>query len=745
MRMAQWRCSWVRAGVLLALCCALLQPAGAATSGVPADHPKIGLALSGGGARGAAHVGVLRVLEEMRIPIDYIAGTSMGSIIGGLYASGMTPDEIETALETMDWEHIFDDAPPRAERSFRRKRDDDLYLVKAKPGISDQGELKFPTGAVQGQKFALVLRELTLPITTLTDFDRLHIPFRAVASDISNGHSVVLGSGDLVAAMRASMAVPGAFAAVDIDGRLLVDGGITNNLPIDVVRDMGADIVIAVDISTPYMPAEEVNNLFKITAQLTSIMTRTNVEQRLATLTDRDILIVPDLGDLSSSDFERAAEAVLSGRAAADAHRAALARLALSGSAYREHLAARAARPSPQPPVVDFVRIENDSPVADGVIRARLRQGIGVPLERQQLDEDIGRIYGLELFQTVRYDLVEEDGKTGLVVVAQARRWGPNYLQLGLQMNSDMDGGNAFNLGAAYLRTAINPLGGELRLGLQLGEEPSVGGDWHQPLDVLSRYFVASALRYGMRSVDVFDGRDDRVAEYRVSETALLVAMGREFDVYGEGRVGYRYRTGDVELRTGAPDLAEFDYTTADLYARVALDRLDNYNFPEQGSLASFEYAFAREAFGGDADFDQLTARGSYFTTLGAGHVLGAAGLLGMTLNGDADVQNRYRLGGFLSLSGFSQDALSGQQAGTLTAIYYRRFKIFPFLSWYAGGSLEYGGVWEEQGDLFDDGIAAGSLFLGADTPIGPAYLGYGHAEGGHNSIFFYLGRPFFR
>ena len=222
-----------------------------------AQRPKIGLALSGGGARGAAHVGVLRVLEELRIPVDYIAGTSMGSIIAGLYASGMTLDQIEHALVTMDWEHIFDDDPPREELSFRRKRDDDLYLVKAKPGIRD-GELKFPAGLIQGQKFDLALRELTLPVAAVKDFDRLTIPFRAVASDIGTGQPVVLASGDLAKAMRASMAVPGAFAPAQIDGRVLVDGGITNNLPVSVVRDMGADIVIAVDISTPLASPDEV-------------------------------------------------------------------------------------------------------------------------------------------------------------------------------------------------------------------------------------------------------------------------------------------------------------------------------------------------------------------------------------------------------------------------------------------------------------------------------------------------------
>lgn len=728
----------------LLILCVLAAPQ-AAFAESAAERPKIGLALSGGGARGAAHVGVLKVLEEMRVPIDYIAGTSMGSVIGGLYASGMTPEQIATALETMDWEHIFDDDPPRKDRSFRRKRDDDLYLVNAKPGISDDGELKFPSGAIQGQKFVLALRELTLPISTVTDFDRLYIPFRAVASNIGTGQRVVLGSGDLATAMRASMAVPGAFAATEIDGQLLVDGGITDNLPIDVVREMGADIIIAVDISTPYMPAEDVTNLFQITSQLTTIMTRQNVEQRLATLTDRDILIVPDLGDISSGDFTHATKAIPPGRKAAEAQHGELARLSLSEAAYQAHLAVRAARPPDAPPVVHFLRIENDSSVSDGMIRDRLHQQIGAPLDREQLENDIGSIYGLELFQSVSYDVIEEDGQTGLLVNANARKWGPNYLQFGVELTSDGDGQNTFNLGFAYLRTAINELNGEMRLGLQLGEEPRIAGDWYQPLDTLSRYFVTTGLSYGARNVDVFNGKGDRLAEFRVDETRLELAAGREFSVFGEGRLGYRYRTGDVKVRTGAPGLPEFDYDTGEVYARLSLDRLDNFNFPESGGLGMLEYAAARDELGSDTDFDQMTARASRFMTLGDGHVIGLGGLVETTLDGEAAIQDRYRLGGFLNLSGFTQDSLSGQQAAVLAAIYYRRFRPMPFLSWYIGGSAEYGGVWEDNNDIGDDGIASGSLFLGADTPIGPLYVGYGHAEAGNNAVFFYLGRPFFQ
>jgi NTE family protein len=734
---------WLRwlAGLML-LCCASLPVVNAAeTATVQAERPKIGLALSGGGARGAAHVGVLRVLEEMRVPIDYIAGTSMGSIIAGLYASGMTPDEIADALKTMDWEHIFNDKPPREERSFHRKRDDDLYLVKAKPGYSD-GEIKLPSGLIQGQKFDLALRKLALRASNINDFDRLPIPFRAVASDIGTGESVVLREGDIALAMRASMAVPGAFAATVIDGRTLVDGGITNNLPISVVRDMGADIVIAVDISTPLMKPEDVRNVLKITEQLAGIMTRSNTELQIATLTDRDVLIVPDLLDITSGDFIRAGEAVAAGHVAADKQRADLARLSLSEADYRTHLAARG-QPVPTEPVVHFVRVENHSRVADGMISERLHIQEGQPLDTVQLEKDIGNIYGLELFENVGYSVLEEDGRTGVVVTAREKSWGPDYLQFGLALTGDARGDNTYNFGLSYLKTAINPRGGELRFAAQVGSEPLIGVDWYQPLDYTSRYFIEPKALYQTRTFTQYSPSGKKLSQYRVNSSLLELGAGREVSVYGEVRAGYRLASGKIDLEVGDPSLPEGDFDSGSVFGRIWVDRLDEAYFPSRGYNAKVEYELLREDFGNDGDLDQLESNASYFHTFGK-HTFGLAGLFNTTLDGDAAIQDRFRLGGFLNLSGYDQDAISGQHSAMIAALYYRRFTQLKLLPWYIGGSLEYGNVWEDRGDMsWDSGIAAGSLFLGADTPIGPLYLGYGHAEQGRNSAFMYLGKTF--
>jgi NTE family protein len=714
---------------------------GEEAAGAPLERPRIGLALSGGGARGAAHVGVLRVLEELRVPVDYIAGTSMGSIIGGLYASGMTPDQIETALKDMDWDHVFNDRPPRIDRPFRRKRDDDLYLVKAKPGFNN-GQLMFPSGAIQGQKFDLALRQLVRHASTVSDFDELSIPFRAVASDIGTGQAVILASGDLAMAMRASMAVPGAFAATEIDGRVLVDGGITNNLPINVVRDMGADIVIAIDISTPLAPAENVRNMLQITAQLTSIMTRANAELQIASLTERDVLLIPDLGLIGSGDFNLAVEAVETGRVAAEAQRERLAELGLSATDFQAHVTARRSPPEARE-VVDFVRIVNNSRIADEMIRVRINQPVGEPLDVARLEADISRLYGLELFQTVHYDFVDEDGKSGIEITANERSWGPNYLQFGVALSNDFSGDNRYNMGVGYLRTAINPLNGELRFGLQVGEDPILGANWYQPLDYASNYFVESRLRAERRNVSVFDDGGNNFAEYRVSEVGAELSGGRNLGVLAEARVGLRRTTGDVDVRVGSPDLPEFDFESGSLYGRLMFDSLDNVLFPTSGALALAEYNLYREALGSDDNLEQLRSRLSFLTSVGA-HTVGVGARFNTTTAGDAAIQNRFRTGGFLELSGLPQDSLSGEHTALVQAIYYRRAPLIPYFQWYVGSSLELGNAWESRDDIsVSSAILNGSVFLGLETPLGPLYLGYGLAEGGRSSAFFYLGKTF--
>jgi NTE family protein len=705
-----------------------------------AGRPRIGLVLAGGGARGAAHVGLLKVIEELRIPIDYVAGTSMGSIVGGLYASGMSPEEIQQAMLAIDWDAIFDDAPPRQDRSFRRKTDDDLYLVKGKIGLGSGG-VKLPLAVIHGQKFDLELNRLLLPMSDIQDFDRLPIPFRAVATDLETGGEVVLGKGSLARAIRASMAVPGAFDPVEIDGRILVDGGLANNVPVSVARAMGAEVVIVGDLSGPLLSREQIKSVISVMEQLSNFLTDRNVQVQLASLTERDVRVPigAALGDIGSADFDRAAEAIPMGEEAARAMAPQLRELSVPPEAFSRHMAARGSRPG-DGPVIDFVRIDNRSRLGDELISARLHVTPGEPLDVPRLESDIGRIYGLDVFESVRYSIVDDNGRTGLVIEAQEKPWGPGYLQLGLAFSDNFEGDNRFGLGASYLLTGINALNGEIRVVTQIGDEPLIGGELHQPLDPLSRYFVSAKAILQRENVYLWDG-NEITAQYNVDQVVTGLGVGRELGTWGEARLGYRWATGNADLRVGNPGARDFEFDRGEAFLRLSLDKLDDVNFPREGYSGQIEWLASRSALGADSDFDQVSLSYAHVKSRDR-HTLGLGLSLGTTLDDDAPIQSLFRIGGFSRLSGFQPGQLSGQDVGILTAAYYRRLGDIKLLPMYAGATLEYGNVWQDGID-FGDAILAGSVFLGADTPIGPLYGGYGRSDTGADSIFLYLGRLF--
>ena len=704
----------------------------------PAQRPRIGLVLGGGGARGSAHVGVLKVLEELHIPIDYIAGNSMGAIVGGLYAAGFTPDEIGHELKTIDWDDTFIDQPPRTDRSFRRKLDDNLYMVKPKLGFSDDGEVKTPLAYIHGQKFDLQLSRLTLRATDIHDFNKLPIPFHAVATDLETGQAVVLQSGELARAIRASMAVPGAFDPVEIDGRLLVDGLVANNVPVNVARDMGADILIVVDVGSGLYKREDIKGALDVVAQLTNILSERNVEQQLATLKPTDILIKPQLGDLGSGDFHRAGEGIVIGEAAARGQLDALRKLSASNAQYQQFEAKKVAD---KLPIIDFVRLDNQSRIGDTVILSRISLKPGQALNIVQLDKEINEIYGLDVFESVRYEIVEEGGKTGLDLHVREKSWGPNYLQFGMELASDFNSESTYNLGVLYTRTAINALNGEIRLGLQIGQDPAVAAEWYQPLDPASRYFINTRVGWTSNQFNVYAG-NDAIAQYDVSRTLLDLAFGREFGTWGRARIGYLWSEGEVDMVIGPPSL-EGDFQIGQLYAQLAVDTLDSVYFPGSGRKGGVSLIASQEALGADEDFNQVLLSYTEAFSSGRHHLIGSF-RFDTTPDDDAPVESLFRAGGFLHLSGYRPNQLSGQQVGVASLVYYRRVLDARILPGYVGASVEFGNAWQNSSDVsFSSGLFNGSVFFGADTPIGPLYLGVGFAEGGTGTAFLHLGPVF--
>lgn len=723
------------------------------TSGQPAEEspvgghtrPVVGLVLSGGGARGGAHIGVLKALEELRVPVDLVAGTSIGAAVGGFYASGMSPADLEAFVSSVDWTAAFANSTPRELRSFRRKRDDDLFLVRQKPGLNN-GEFELPVGVVQGQVIDMILSRITLPVARIHDFDDLARPFRAVAGDLATGEAVVLASGDLALAIRASMSVPAAIAPIEIDGRLLVDGGIAMNLPIEVAKDMGAEVVIAVDVSADLASRDELNSLVDVTGQLTNLLTRRGIEKQYALLTDRDVLLAPEISDdFSSVNFARISETIQAGYDLVMQRRDDFAGLALSEAAYAAYRAALRDPRDETRPVIDFVRLDNPTRIADSVIEKRLSDiEVGQPLNLDTVERAINRVYGLEYYQNVRYELVESGDQTGLEIELQERTWGPNYLQFGLSYMSASQEDSLFGVAASYLRTEINELGGEWRATLELGDEPAFDFDFYQPLGPEAMFFVEPLLHVGSRIVNYFEG-DSIAAELNVRELGAEIAGGRDVGSWGEARAGLRAGTGSTRLRVGDPAAVPYDdFDLGEFFARFSVDTLDDVAFPRRGLYATAEWLGSRQGtLSADATFDQLLTELFYAKTWGR-HTLLATLRYDTTISGRAPIYSQFQIGGFLDLSGLNRKQLTGQNVARIGGSYYRRIGDLAFFPAFAGISLELGNAWDERSQIdIESARLGGSFWAGIDTPIGPVYLAYGLSEGGEDAFYVVLGRIF--
>ncbi|HEX7237519.1 MAG TPA: patatin-like phospholipase family protein [Gammaproteobacteria bacterium] len=713
--------------------------------GATAARPRIGLVLSGGGARGGAHIGVLKALEELRVPVDYVAGTSIGAVVGGFYVSGMNVADLEQLVESLEWETAFLNVTPRQLKSFRRKRDDDSFLVNQKPGLND-GEFELPIGLVQGQVIDMIISRETLRASQIDNFDELAIPFRAVAGDLATGEPVVLGSGSLARAIRASMSIPAALSPIEIDGRLLVDGGIAMNLPVDVARDMGADVVIAVDISSDLLGRETLKSVLDITSQLTNLLTRTGTLQQRAKLTSNDVLVVPKFSDdLTSLEFARMRETIQTGYDAVMQNRAEFERLAVSEEQYAAYRAARRDPRMRELPVVDFVRLENKGPVADSVVEARLGAiEIGKPLDVDAVERAMNTVYGLDYYQNVRYGLVRDEQGTGIELELDPRAWGPNYLQLGMEYSSAKDSDSLFGLAASYLRTAINPLGGEVRATAVIGDEPALVVDLYQPFGPKGLYFYAPSLYLNSTQFNAYEG-DERVTEAQLREGTLEFAVGRELLTWGEYRFGLRAAKGAFDVRVGDPtQISEEEFQRGEFFGRFSVDTMDSVSFPREGAQAVLEWRASRQRLlEADADFDQLLLSGSYAKTWGR-HTLLTTLRWDTTISGTTPDSRLFRMGGFFDISGLNRNQLSGQHATRIGTAYYRRIGDLALFPAFAGMSLELGNVWDSRSDVASsDSILGGSLWAGVDTPVGPVYVGYGLAEGGEDAFYISLGRVF--
>ena len=710
------------------------------------QRPKIGLVLSGGGARGCAHVGVLEVLEELRIPIDFVTGTSMGAVVGGGYAYGYSPKRLEAEItragDRRPWSALLRDAPDRSRQSFRRKQEQRGFLVDFGLGLRE-GRLRMAKGLIQGQNLELELLQVLADAHDLASFDDLPIPFRAIAVELGTGREVVLGAGNLADALRASMSLPGIFAPAEIDGRELVDGGLVDNVPIEHARALGATRLIVVDIGTP-LTAVEIASALDVSTQMVQILTQQNVDRSLAMLEPGDVLIQPDLGDITSSDFERAADSIRIGKQAARAVAERLRAFSVSEAEYRRFLTAQ--RRVPTAIRVDRITLDNQSGLRDAILRDHVDVEADAPLDLDQLRRNLEELHGRGDFERVTFELRGPvDGEHELVIRAREKSWGPTYLRFGLALESDLEGASAFSLAGQINVREINELGAEWRTDLRLGDASGVTTEFFQPVAEASPLFVAPRLAATTFDIDVFQG-DSRVAAFDVGALSAGADVGVFLGTWGEIRVGYTRTAGEVDEVFASQPFRGFDFDDSLFQVGVVVDTLDYPDFPTSGMLGNAQWTIADRALGADATYQKFSAGFGIGGSLGrtTGIVFGR---YETAIDRALPVYTQPLLGGFGNLSGLARNQLAGQHLGLVVGLVRHQIAGtqgetlgFPV---YVGGSVEAGNVWDTRGAVFGDMRMAGSAFVAVGTPLGPTYVAWGLAEGGEDSFYLFVGRVF--
>lgn len=705
-----------------------------------AGRPRVGLVLGGGGARGAAHIGILEVLQQLHVPVDCIVGTSMGGLVTGAFAAGQTPAEMSEALANADWDAMFQDNPDFYDMSYRNKRLSQIYLPGSELGVTPKG-LQYAPGIVSGQKIKAFFNELVHDDRGERLIQDLPIPIALIATDIVTGDRVVMRDGSLSQAMRASMSVPGLMAPVERDGAKLVDGGLVDNVPIAEARQLcRADVVIAVNVGSPLLKADQIGSLLSVSAQMVNILTEQNVKRSLALLKPTDIYIQPDLTGITAGDFKLSAKTAQRGRDAALLAADKLKALAVGEARYaswQAHLNVVV----PAPPRVDAIEIVGLERVNQAEVTRQITQQAGEPLDTETLNQDLLRVYGEGYFETVDYSLLRDRDRNILRVTPIEKSWGPDYLRFGLALMTDRSTGSTYALRAAYHKTWADALGAEMLASVQIGNRMGIGLDYYQPLDAKQSFFFEPAVLARREYLSLFEN-DNKVAEYAVIESRADIALGARIGALGQARVGWRQTYKRANLSIGSPVLPEYSVDFGGAYVSIDLDRNDRIYQPRNGWAAQGSYFVAN-----GKGYSKLLAELRGAKQIGSDWVVQARASYQGSPTGQLPIYDVAELGGFLNLSAFAPKQMLGDDA---TYGGLRIERILGELPLGLRGDMRLGVALEAGrfGKLYTETQRTGwqnsiGLYLGGETPIGPVFIGYAYSpSSGYSNAYLLVGVP---
>jgi NTE family protein len=704
----------------------------------PLARPKIGLVLGGGGARGAAHVGVLEILEELRIPIDCIAGTSMGALAAGAYAGGLTPAMMREALAKADWSDMFIDNPDYSELSYRNKTISRRFVPGSETGVGVNG-VHYQGGMVAGQKIKLFFNQLVRSDLGERSIEDLPLPLSIIATDIGSGDRVVFRDGSLTRAMRASMSVPGLLAPVEYDGRKLVDGGLVDNLPIEEARQRcHPDLIIAVNVGSPLLKPDEIGSMLSVSAQMVNILTEQNVTRSLASLKPQDIYIRPNLEGITAGDFQKSGETADRGRKAAEEVRERLRPLGIGDEEYRRwwHGIELARLAPPKVDEIDIVGLKDVSPTA---LTRHLEQQTGARMDTEKLNRNLLRAYGDGYYEGIDYELLSIRNRHILRVLPVEKPWGPDYVRVGVYLESTLRRGSSYGLRGGYHRTWLNRLGGEFLITGEIGTTDAINFDWYQPIENTQTFFVEPQFGYRRKEVDMFE-RDKRIAQYRFVEGRLGLMGGANIGRLGQIRAGWEQQRYLTKVDVGTPTLPPEDIRYGGWRVALDLDQKDRLHNATRGWAIRSNYFESAKA-----DYSKLETEVQASGSLGDFVVTGRFRYTGSP-RGQLPYYDAGALGGFLNLSGFAQGQILGDEiryGGLQAEKIIGRLPLGLRGDMRLGFALETGKAGLRYTETSRVGwLNSGAIYIGGETPIGMLYLGFGRSNAGTSNIYLFVGTP---
>jgi NTE family protein len=691
-------------------------------------RPRVGLVLGGGGARGGAHVGVLKVLEEMRIPIDCIAGTSMGALVGGGYASGMSASEIENFLRNVNWQAVVGGVGIRALQSAEQKSFDDA-TGSVELGFKG-GRVVVGSGLIATSLIEDVLRRYVAQARSVADFDKLPIPYRAVATDMLTGDMVVLDHGDIATAMRASMAIPGAFSPVVTDEYVLSDGFLVRNLPIDVARNTCADVVIVANLMKNTATREALLSPVTLVWRSNDVMSEANVRQQLQTVTSRDILIDIPVGDIGAADFSRTPDTIAIGERATRARAEQLSALAVSEDQYavwRNRIAAGA----PLEGHLSAVRFGELEHVNPEYLRTLTRVRPGDAVDIAAISQDATRMAAVDDLDGVEYQLSGDGADVVLTWKPKEKEFGPDYLRPSLGLYGGGAGDMQFELAVQHVRRWLNAFGGQWRNRFQIGSNSLVETSLYQPLDVGQTVFVEPAMLARRTLEDVYnDG--ERVARYYFIDSGGHLDLGTDLGRNGQATLGYWMYSRRAEVDTGVTLMPTAVAKDAGWEVAATYDTRNTASFATDGIAAGIQYLRSDTGAGADRDWQRIEAAARKAIPIDKT-------LLWLTVAGGTDLGSPlpsdqvFALGGPQSFRGYEPGEIRARKYWTVdSALLWRIADILPIASQtlYGGVALQGGRVYERVDPVPDGSLYGMSTYLGGQTPIGTLTIGVGMASG---------------